>query len=1032
MRTPFLIILFLFSVILIQAQPAQPSYKTPEASALAKSIEYPVSNNTGIPAISIPLFSVSSGSLNYGVQLSYHSAGIKVGQLPGWVGMNWSINSAPQITRTINGLSDFNGYLGNNIVKAYDPSNSSLPNDYLNRLDKSLEDEQPDEFNYSLMNKSGKFMYQKYNDQSYKAIPIPYDQLDIQYHSSTQSFTILDADGTKYEFGGTGYIEQTHLSNSPDDITAWKCSMIVSANLKDTITFDYQPIHTKYRGVFSEQVELYDGDDGSLTGGYKTPIPFDPGDFSEESLAVGVYRPNPVAMKTYSGAPSPFINTYFIFAPLGDQTYNFGSPNIYFDNAAYQPEPYGNTTVMQIRDLKQINYKGNKVEFFSRNLPYDALDSIRVTNYLGQYIKSIRFDNPGTIQLTGVKFCSGQFNNEVYKFDYFPGLGFDSETNIPTDAWGYPNPSNAPPGSSLDMFNGSTIPYQWVNSKSTSAGAGYSIQNYSFPIGNSSLLTNEDDMKGAMLKRITYPDGGFTEFEFEANRYLRYGTDTLLAGGLRIKSIKNYTSEGVAPATEKFFKYGANEDGIGIITTDPQLISYEYDQIGNFQPPHPDQNYNVNANFPNFRKRTFVKSCLDINSFSNGAAVNYTYITVYDNQDGHQTGKTTYFYNVNHSNLRYVGTPITQFQTDLDNGQLLSETHYAYLNGAFVWHKIHSYYFENYIFPDKIHVGKVFNRYVLMGDVRQTTTGDPDAVYGNFQYIKFGLNMGYSRIVKETDSTRVLSNLSSVTGTQKLYYYDNVNHIYPTRVVWQNSKNETLVTYTSYPQDYASDNGMVSSLIANHKLNYPIEKVIAKRGGIDKIISGALNQYLAGPENYYNKLFAIESNNPIPISSFKFSNVAIGQWPEIGSYQSISTDTKYNEKSKFVYDSHGNVAQITNNLSQTSTYLWSYKGLYPTIEIKNVDYASVQAAIGSGPLSAFENSSPNKAAIDNLVASIYTAFPNVLISSYVYQPLIGMTSATDPKGLTTYYEYDNFQRLVNIKDKDGNIVKHTDYHYQNQ
>ncbi|SDT67415.1 hypothetical protein SAMN05216490_4790 [Mucilaginibacter mallensis] len=55
-----------------------------------------------------------------------------------------------------------------------------------------------------------------------------------------------------------------------------------------------------------------------------------------------------------------------------------------------------------------------------------------------------------------------------------------------------------------------------------------------------------------------------------------------------------------------------------------------------------------------------------------------------------------------------------------------------------------------------------------------------------------------------------------------------------------------------------------------------------------------------------------------------------------------------------------------------------------------------------------------------------------LMTSYTYSPLVGMTSATDAKNETTFYEYDSFQRLLNIKDKDGSIVKHMTYHYQGQ
>nr|WP_199159147.1 hypothetical protein [Pedobacter sp. ASV2] len=59
-------------------------------------------------------------------------------------------------------------------------------------------------------------------------------------------------------------------------------------------------------------------------------------------------------------------------------------------------------------------------------------------------------------------------------------------------------------------------------------------------------------------------------------------------------------------------------------------------------------------------------------------------------------------------------------------------------------------------------------------------------------------------------------------------------------------------------------------------------------------------------------------------------------------------------------------------------------------------------------------------------------FPaNAQITTYTYKPLVGMTSSTDTKGQTTYYEYDEFQRLKNVKDQNGNVIKKNAYHYKN-
>ncbi|MFT3945700.1 MAG: RHS repeat protein [Agriterribacter sp.] len=58
-------------------------------------------------------------------------------------------------------------------------------------------------------------------------------------------------------------------------------------------------------------------------------------------------------------------------------------------------------------------------------------------------------------------------------------------------------------------------------------------------------------------------------------------------------------------------------------------------------------------------------------------------------------------------------------------------------------------------------------------------------------------------------------------------------------------------------------------------------------------------------------------------------------------------------------------------------------------------------------------------------------FPkDAFMTSYTYDPLIGMTSQTDPSGKVITYEYDSFGRLKTIKDKDGNVLKTMDYQYQ--
>ena len=52
------------------------------------------------------------------------------------------------------------------------------------------------------------------------------------------------------------------------------------------------------------------------------------------------------------------------------------------------------------------------------------------------------------------------------------------------------------------------------------------------------------------------------------------------------------------------------------------------------------------------------------------------------------------------------------------------------------------------------------------------------------------------------------------------------------------------------------------------------------------------------------------------------------------------------------------------------------------------------------------------------------------MTTYTYDPLIGMTSQCDANNRITYYEYDSFARLLRIRDENKNIIKQFDYQYQ--
>jgi len=58
-------------------------------------------------------------------------------------------------------------------------------------------------------------------------------------------------------------------------------------------------------------------------------------------------------------------------------------------------------------------------------------------------------------------------------------------------------------------------------------------------------------------------------------------------------------------------------------------------------------------------------------------------------------------------------------------------------------------------------------------------------------------------------------------------------------------------------------------------------------------------------------------------------------------------------------------------------------------------------------------------------------FPTgALMTTYTFNPIVGISSQCSSTNYVTYYSYDTMGRLYAIRDMRGNIIKTINYHYQ--
>src|SRR6266700_2874972 len=95
------------------------SISSPTAASLGKYGDIPVSFHTGIPEISVPIYTIKTGSLLLPIGISYHASGLKVQEQASWVGAGWALNAGGVITREVRGAADDKGYNNGYVTNGY-------------------------------------------------------------------------------------------------------------------------------------------------------------------------------------------------------------------------------------------------------------------------------------------------------------------------------------------------------------------------------------------------------------------------------------------------------------------------------------------------------------------------------------------------------------------------------------------------------------------------------------------------------------------------------------------------------------------------------------------------------------------------------------------------------------------------------------------------------------------------------------------------------------------------------------------------
>jgi YD repeat-containing protein len=746
-----------------------------------------------------------------------------------------------------------------------------------------------------------------------------------------------------------------------------------------------------------------------------------------------------------------------------------------------------------------IKFKDGRVKFhiddrqdgFATPVPQKRLTAITVESYnsiTGQYqlVKTITLvqgyfikDSDQTsrrLRLDEVQIKdTGGTPIQSYKFDYNTQVQLPSTASKARDYWGYYNGAN--------NNSGFTPLPEKIDFQATDVAASTIID-----IGNGVREPNPNYSQAYILRRIYFPTKGYTDFDYEPNRYLGNSINSVpkIGGGVRIKRIKSYNGTDPIPIL-KTFKYGNEESGYG---QENFFLANSY-----YSTEVREHEYKLDLTVSpclikigSRRVRTFFSvPPISVEPYD-ASTVFYPTVTEYLGDEAVNTGKSIYKFTNATDNLQsdqVAGGQPAIFTNHFRRG-LLKEKH-VLRNDNGVYRMV-SKTVNNYeAFTDVIYgaVGyKVKKRVVSFKngeDLKLPPQNPQDACGGindsnNWLEGNYAIHSGDNKLISTEEY--VYNNLdeSKYQLTTTNYTYGNFSHQQVTRVSTTQSNGSTKSVVNRYPSDFSSlspYSGMIAS--TRNMIALPVEteqQINSTKLSLEKIQWKDYGNNIIQPEKVFTQIQTNPQEQEIVydyddkgrireyttrdgittsiIWGFSHS-IPLAQVVNARSTQVAFTSFEDSGKGNWDYAA----SPIVSSSARTGSYVYksslSKSGLDPTVQsvlqlwVEGPNTLTVTTPAGSiaGQLIEAKNGwslfsyslgaavsvnigNPGSISLDDV-----RLFPQAgQLKNYNVKNLVGIDAVGDANNQYSTFGYDPFGRLKTVRDNNSNIVKEVAYNYK--